>query len=137
MTQNFDKILSKINQPEPRACLFELIWLAIQKQKQLAVIKRRLVLSIILSAITGIGFVPLAKLTRTGFSTSGFWQFFSLIFSDFSAVIYSWQNYLISLLETLPVTNLILLLAVFLIFLEMLKFLVKNIKNINFLRLSS
>jgi len=84
-----------------------------------------------LSVITGVGLAPVSKSVYINFAESGFFKFFSLIFSDFNAVMASWKNYLISLLETLPVMNLILLLAVFLIFLEALKFLAKNIKIIS------
>ncbi|PIT90111.1 hypothetical protein COU23_00350 [Candidatus Kuenenbacteria bacterium CG10_big_fil_rev_8_21_14_0_10_36_11] len=131
MPQNFEQLFSNLSQPEPRPRLFERVWNRLQKEKQLLIVKRKLFLISILSVITGVGLAPVSKSVYINFAESGFFKFFSLIFSDFNAVMASWKNYLISLLETLPVMNLILLLAVFLIFLEALKFLAKNIKIIS------
>jgi hypothetical protein len=67
---------------------------------------------------------------------SGFWNFFSLIFSDFKIVVaYGW-NFVLTLLETLPVVNLIILFVIVFLFLESIKFLAKNIKNIKIINLS-
>ncbi|OGZ93266.1 MAG: hypothetical protein A2528_00535 [Candidatus Staskawiczbacteria bacterium RIFOXYD2_FULL_37_9] len=60
------------------------------------------------------------------FIQSGFINFFSLIFSDFTVVRTYWQSFAMILLETLPALSLVLFLGVLLILLQSIKSLTKN-----------
>jgi hypothetical protein len=70
-------------------------------------------------------------MVQAGFSESGFFHFFSLLFSDFSVIASYWDNFIISLLETLPVIKLTLLFTAVLIFLEMLKLFANDLRFIS------
>ncbi|MCX6743001.1 MAG: hypothetical protein NT116_02075 [Candidatus Parcubacteria bacterium] len=130
MDKNYQKLLSYYQAPEPPNNLLGKIMQRIGEEKRLLTLKRRLFLfsAGLIGAITL--FIPALKGVISGFSESGFIQYFSLLFSDAEIVLAYWQNYTLSLLETLPVVNLILLLATIFAILELLKLLVKDLKNI-------
>ncbi len=113
---------------EPPIGLFEKIMNRIHKEERLLVIKRRIVIFSIGLVGSLSGFIPAFKMARIGFIESGFFQFSSLIFSDFSIVMAYWQSFAAALLETLPIMSIIVLLGILFVFLESLKYLTKNIK---------
>ncbi|MFA5188789.1 MAG: hypothetical protein WC460_05495 [Patescibacteria group bacterium] len=131
MTKDLEKLFTYYNAPEPPNDLFGKIMERIGQEKKLQMLKRRIF--ILAASLFGalILFIPALKAVISGFVESGFAQYFSLLFSDAGIVLTYWQNYALSLLETLPVVNLILLLATILAILELLKLLVKNLKNID------
>lgn len=110
--------------------LLEKILKRIHREERILFLKRT-----IFSSITLIGsaaaFLPTFKMLASGFEQSGFLHFFSLIFSDFSAVMSYWQSFALILLETLPFISLTLFLAVLLILLQSIKSLTKDIKIIS------
>jgi ABC-type spermidine/putrescine transport system permease subunit I len=83
-----------------------------------------------------IGLFPSYNMLLSDFNQSGFLQFFSLTFSDFSIVATYWKSFTMTLLQTLPALSLALFLAVLLTFLQSIKSLIKyeqryfSIKNI-------
>jgi ABC-type multidrug transport system fused ATPase/permease subunit len=109
--------------------LLERILKRIHKEERLLVLRRTIIFSIMLAGSL-LAIVPTFKILLSDFSQSGFINFFSLIFSDFSSVATYWQTFVMILLETLPVVSLALFLAVLLIFLQSIKSLTKNIKII-------
>jgi len=130
MTKDWEKLFSYYNAPEPPNDLLEKIMKRINQEKRLLTLKRRLFIfstSLIGSIVL---FIPALKGVISGFTQSGFVQYFSLLFSDAEIVLAYWQNYTFSLLETLPVVSLILLLATVIAILELLKLLAKDLKNI-------
>jgi len=130
MAKDWEKLFSYYNVPEPPNDLLGKIMKRINQEKMLLTLKRRLV--IFSAGLFGaiILFIPALKAVISGFAESGFAQYFSLLFSDAGIVLTYWQNYTFSLLETLPVVNLILLLATIFVILELLKLLVKDLRNI-------
>jgi ABC-type phosphate/phosphonate transport system permease subunit len=130
MHKNYEKLFAHLKPLEPPEGLFEKIVYCLREEQRFLNVKRRLVIFSIGLIGSVAAFIPVFKMVRTEFVESGFIQFFSLLFSDFGIVISYWQNFAMTLLETLPITSLILLLAVVLVFLESLKSLVKNIKII-------
>ena len=130
MTQNWDKLFSHYQAPNPSYDLLGKIMTRISEERRLLILKRRLV--VFLAGLLGsiILFIPALKGLISGFSQSGFFQYFSLLFSDAEIITTYWQNYALSLLETLPVMNLILFLAIIFAILELLKLLAKDVKNI-------
>jgi len=130
MVQDYEKLFSQIQPLEPPVGLFERIVNRIQIEQKLITVKRRIFLFSAGLFITILAFIPTIKMAWSGLTESGFLNFFSLIFSDAGIVASYWQNFALSLLETLPVTGLVLFLVVTLVFLEMLKLLTKNLKLI-------
>lgn len=131
MSINYQSLFDKLPNPEPTDSLLPNILLKINQQEKMATKKRAIIFSLS-STLSVILLFFAFKLFQTSLVESGFWRFFSLIFSDFSLVVAYGKNYLLTLLETLPVINLVVFLAVILIFLESIKFLAKNIKAFYF-----
>ena len=115
---------------EPPKDLFEKIVKRIHREERILVFKKIIIFSITLIAAIA-GFAPTLKFFLSDLSQSGFFNFFSLAFYDFSAVMAYWQSFAMILLETLPTLSLLLFLAVLLTFLQSLKYLIINIKIIS------
>ncbi|MDD5626397.1 MAG: hypothetical protein PHW01_00055 [Patescibacteria group bacterium] len=133
MHKNYEQLFSHLTPPEMPDNLFEKTMRRIQKERQSSILKRKvMILSIGMIGIIGAAaaFIPAFKMAQTELSESGFPYFLSLIFSDFETVVAYWQNFIMSLLETLPVMGLATLLLTILVFLGSLKFLVRNVKSI-------
>lgn len=130
MPMDYKNSLISQELPEPPKGLFNKIMARIQEERRLLTIKRQLAIFSLGVAGSAIAFIPAFKMLQTGLYESGFLQFFSLIFSDFGTVISYWQNFVMSLLETLPIINLAILLTIIFVFMGSLKFLVKDIKII-------
>lgn len=130
MRKDYEKLFTHLKPLEPPEGLFEKITHHIREEQRLLTMKRRLVIFSIGIMGSLAAFIPVFKVVQTGFAESGFMQFFSLLFSDFGIVVSYWQNFAMSLLETLPITSLMMLLATVLVFLESLKLLIKDIKII-------
>ncbi len=130
MLQNYKKLFGHIETLEPPVELLERVLLRIKKERRLITVKRRIFLFSAGLFVTIAAFIPAAQMVWNGFTESGFLKFLSLIFSDAEIIAGYWQNFVMSLLESLPVMGLVLFLAVTLAFLEMLKLLTKNLKFI-------
>ena len=133
MHKNYAQLFSHLTPPEMPDNLFEKIMHRIQKERQSLILKRKvMIFSIGMIGIIGAAaaFIPAFKMARTELYESSFLYFLSLIFSDFGTVAAYWQNFIMSLLETLPVMGLAIFLLTILVFLGSLRFLVRNIKSI-------
>lgn len=115
---------------EPPRELLGKILKRIHKEQRILVLRKIIIFSITLS-LSLLAFIPSFKILLSDLNQSGFGNFFSLIFSDFSAVTTYWQSFVMILLETLPALSLALFLAVLLTFLQSIKSLTKNIKIIS------
>lgn len=129
MDQNYEKLFAKIEPNEPDPALLGKIIGCIQKER-IASARRRIFIFAASAICSLIAFIPALWMVRAGLAESGFAYFFSLLFSDFEIVAAYWQNFTLSLLETLPVMSLLVFSATLLAFLESLKLLTKNIRNI-------
>lgn len=130
MRKDYEKLFTYLKSPEPPDGLFNKVIDRIQKERRFLIIKWQLFIFSIGAICSAIAFIPAFQMVKTGFTESGFIQFFSLLFSDFKIVVAYWQNFIFSLLETLPVMSLVILLVVVLVFLESLRFLTRDIKII-------
>jgi len=128
MRKDYEKLFTYITSPVPPKDLFSKIISNIELSKRKRVlIKRVAVFSVsLLGSLAAL--VPAVLILRTNFTESGFYQYFSLMFSDFGTIISYWQDYFTSLLESLPVFSLIFLLLSILWFISSLEYLAKNIK---------
>ena len=113
----------------PPKGLLEKIINLIHKEERILVLRKIIFLSVLLLASMG-GFIPSLSTLISDVNKSGFLNFFSLMFSDFSSVTVYWKSFVMMLLETLPAVSLALFLAVILTFLQSAKSLSKNIKII-------
>ncbi len=117
----------EINLPEG---LLERVLARIQREKRLRSLKRQLVVFSMLAVGSSVAMVPSFQMVRTNFIESGFFNFLSLLFSDFKVVTASWQNFALSLLEALPLTGLIIFLGLGLVFFASVLVLTKESKII-------
>ncbi len=109
--------------------LFEKIMLRIRAEQKRMVLKRKTAGFSFALAVSFLGLIPAIKMAYSGFVGSGFVQLFSLVFSDTSIVMAYWQNVVLSLLESLPITGLMAIGVSLFVILGSLKFLSKNIKG--------
>jgi hypothetical protein len=132
MTQDYQNLFNLMTTPDPSDKLFIRIISQIRQKQKNLIIKKRLISIISGLSLIGslIAFIPILNLIQIRLAESGFFKFFSLIFSDFKIVASYWQNYILSLLESLPILNLLALLIVILIFLKSLQFIIVNFKLI-------
>jgi ABC-type phosphate/phosphonate transport system permease subunit len=130
MNTGYDRLFSKIEPLEPPAGLGERIVMRIHEERSALSIKRRLVLFSLGLAASLVVLVFSFQSFQSGIASSGFADFFSLLFSDFRIVTYYWQNYILSLLESLPIFSLAIFLAAIFSFLELLKFTARDAKEI-------
>ncbi|MBI3888297.1 hypothetical protein HY311_00710 [Candidatus Nomurabacteria bacterium] len=78
-----------------------------------------------LASLTGL--VPAFKILFTDLSQSGFYEYFSLLFSDTGSVVTYWKEFSFSLAEALPVISTILTLSLLFVCFLSLKYLMKQI----------
>lgn len=111
------------------AGLFDSVMSRITAERKAAKIKNKLIVFSAATVCSMIATIVMTVVTQADFSQSGFWQYFSLLFSDFGLMVDFWQNYIFSLLGAFPATSAILLLGSLLIFVESLATVIKNIKK--------
>ena len=129
MHKDYEQLFIHLNSPEPPNDLFPKIMQRIHREERgLLTLRRRIAIFSIGLIGSMAAFIPVFKMVQAGFFGSGFINFILLLFSDFEIIATYWQNFAMSLLETLPVMSLIMLLAIIFIFLESLKFLVRDMK---------
>lgn len=115
---------------EPPADLFNRIVLAIERRQR---VYARLkfsgfsLLSAVSIFLTVFAFGELAR----QLGQNGSLQFFSLIFSDLGIILANWQDFSLSVLESLPVFPITLSLAGALMFLVAIKFMLASLPKIS------
>lgn len=134
MNQNYEKLFQYCSTPSAPEGLLDKIMDGISRQQRSFISKLKL-------AIFSLGLVgsltalfPVFKMVQSSMAETGFFQFVSLMFTDSQYVVSYWQNFTMSLLQSLPVINLAIFLAVIFIFLESLKFFVRNLRNFHIAR---
>lgn len=132
MDQNYQKLFKylKPNESAPGLLSVVMARLVVEERRAIMRSRRHLFFASILLLSSLVALVPVFKTVYSDLITSGFVQYLSLISSDFSTVTASWQNYIFSLLETLPVFSLTLFLGVIFIFLGALRFFTSDIRSI-------
>jgi hypothetical protein len=122
MRQDYKKLFCHIEIPEPPADLLGDVINGIARERRHLEKRWRIMLLVITASGTIAAMAPILIMLKTAVAESGFWQYFSLIFSDLDIVMASWESYLASLLEALPVTGLILFFSILYVGLSLLKF---------------
>jgi len=129
MKEHIPKFKNQI--PEFPTDLFDKVIDNIETKRKLRDFKKRIIFSFFGIFSSSLISIPLFKAVWTYLGESGFLRFFSLIFSDFKLVLSSWQNFGLSLLESIPIISLTLFLISIFILFESIKYLIKYSKSFN------
>lgn len=73
------------------------------------------------------GLVPVVKILLTDLSQSGFYEYFSLIFSDSGTIFSYWKELILSLAESLPIMSIVYTFSLLFIIFLSLRYLMKQI----------
>jgi hypothetical protein len=114
---------------EPQG-LYEKVILRIEAEKQRQIARKQLGVVLMVFLSLSVAAIPVWNAFWASIGQSGFGQYLSLIFSDSRVVISHWQDFGLSLLESLPVVNVAGFLAILLTFLLTLKFMFKYSKTV-------
>ena len=74
-----------------------------------------------------VGLVPALKVLSNDFTQSGFYEYFSLIFSDGGSMLSYWKEFVFSLAESLPTMSIIFTLSLLFICFLSLRHLMKQV----------
>lgn len=114
---------------EPSPELLGKIIQKIHREERILAIRKTAIFSVVF-IFSLVGIVPSFRMLMSDFSNTGFFNFFSLIFSDFSMMTVYWKSFIMALLETLPAISLALFLAILLTLVQSIISLLKNIKTL-------
>lgn len=127
INKDFEKLFSYLEPKAPPEELFDKIKLRIRREKRIIAMRKVAVLS--LGAVMSIGIlVPFLNSTATAIANSGLLQFISLLFSDTEVVLSIWQDYAITILESLPIIEIAGLLGTTIFLVYLIKNIAQNIQ---------
>ncbi|MFA6322504.1 MAG: hypothetical protein WCX71_03415 [Candidatus Buchananbacteria bacterium] len=116
---------------EPPAELLAKIMAKINQEKKIGLIKRKLFFSTVIFFGSITALVPIFSIFRSNLVESGFWHYVSLIFLDFDIIKTYWQDFGLTILETLPTLSLAAILSAFLVILTASRSITQQIQNLN------
>ncbi len=127
MTKSITENFSRLKTQEVPHDLFGKIMVKIAAKQ-----RRRALWSFVFSGVVFLvtlgSVVPVVADVHASMTQSGTYQFISLMFSNFSQVASSWQDFLFSLLESLPIFGIAIFLAVMAFLLTSLRFISRDFK---------
>jgi ABC-type multidrug transport system fused ATPase/permease subunit len=124
MTKNFSKLSEKsinFHCPELPDSLFDKVMSRIDQEKRLMIVKRKLTFLALSFLLAITACLPVLKLLWQEMNQSGFAQYLLLLFSDFGSIRNYWQDFILTLLETMPAASLAFTLLVWLVILWLLR----------------
>lgn len=127
MKRDREKLFTHFEFPEPPAGLFDRIMSRIREEQRLISLKRRVALFSIALAGSLVASVFAFGAVRAEFYQSGSAQFLSLVFSDSNILFVSWNDFALSILESLPALSIAAFLATAFVFLGSLRLLARNV----------
>lgn len=131
MKDNYEKFFLNLEQIEPSEKLRGQILARIDFEKRRSA-RIRLAFFGTVAAASSVAIIPSFQYATGEFSQSGFYEYLSLLFSDSGAVLASWREFTLSLIESLPITEIAIFLAAVFVFLVSAKLAIRNIyTNIN------
>jgi len=128
MNKYYEKIFTNLKSPEPPENLFNKVMSRIRQEKNLLTVKRRMAVFSAGLISSAVAIIASFRVVESEMIKSGFIQFASLIFSDMGTVLSNWQNFVLALLESLPVVSIAVFLLTIFAFLQSLKFLARDSK---------
>lgn len=116
--------------PEMPPGLLDKVLCRIRREERVSALKR---ISVFSAGFFGsaVVLIPAFQAARADFVQSGFSHFISLIFSDPGIVVSFWNEFVFSILESLPVLSVIFLLVAIFVFLGSARMLAKNMAFLN------
>lgn len=110
MNKELHQIFKNLSELEPSLRLKSAIFQRITFEQ-----KRQIQRDLILYRVWSLGSLGLVLYTFFAFGStvlkSEFWDVFTLAFSDLQVVLSNWNDYVLSVMETLPVVNIVIILA--------------------------
>ena len=106
--------------------LEETVWSSIAASERRGA-KLRLWIFSLLGLVSLGGLVPAVSVLLNNLTQSGFYEYFSLIFSDSGAVLASWKEFIFSLAESLPLLSIIYTLSLIFVFFLSLRYAMKQV----------
>jgi len=128
MNKYYEKIFTNLKSPKPPENLFNKVMSRIRQEKNLLTVKRRMAVFSAGLISSAVAIIASFRVVESEMIKSGFIQFASLIFSDMGTVLSNWQNFVLALLESLPVVSIAVFLLTIFAFLQSLKFLARDSK---------
>ena len=105
MRENFEKLFSHFEAPEPPAGLFEKIILAIKREQELRR-TRRLLFSFLFLLVVSLISTPFSwTMLVSQVKSSGIIYFISTAVSDFGTFLAFWKDFGLAIAESLPVAG--------------------------------
>jgi hypothetical protein len=108
MRQDFEKLFSHLKPAEPPAGLFDRIILAIKREQELQQTKRSLFGFLFLLVVSFIATPFSWTILINQIESSGIFYFISTALSDFGTFIALWQDFSLAILESLPLTGMMI-----------------------------
>jgi len=105
MRENFEKLFSHFEAPEPPAGLFEKIILAIKREQELRRTKRLLFSFLFLLVVSLISTPFSWTMLVSQVKSSGIIYFISTAVSDFGTFLAFWKDFGLAIAESLPVAG--------------------------------
>ncbi len=124
---DYSQLFKQLPAKEPPAGLEAAIISQIQR-KQVRSARQKLVFHTLLLVSCLVALIPGWRYFITDFSQSGLQQYLSLLFSDASIVLRYWQDFILSLAESLPIISGVVILTIIFILLDSLKRIAGEIK---------
>ncbi len=129
MDDNYGDLFGKMDRREPPAGLLDSIILRINEES-LRTARIRFVCFSILSLAALSALIPAWHELQLEVTQSGFLQFFSLLFSDAGIVATYWQDFTMTVAESLPIFGISAVLSALFAFLLSVKFMARDRKII-------
>lgn len=92
-------------------------------------LRRRLIIDCFLFIVSAIILLLLLRLLALTFTKSAIGIFLNLLFTDAAIFFKYWQNFILAILEALPVIEIIVFLGVLWLFLKSLQIFIRTIKD--------
>ncbi len=121
MTRNIDKLFARTAPPAPGPRLLGAVMASVTFERRRAAFARRLPVLVSGLAASGAAAAYAVVLAVAEASRSGFGGFLSMLVTDTGLVLSSWQDYLLSLLDALPVAPLAGVCAALFVFFVLLR----------------
>ena len=127
MDNKLQKIFKKTSyEPEPE--LAQMVWSAIIARDEKATNLKLWAFAFMgLTSLSGLVFT--FKTLFTDMARSGFYEYFSLLFSDTGSILSYWKEFTFSLAESLPIISILCVLSLLLVSFLSLKYLMKQINR--------
>lgn len=102
MQNDTNRLFAHLIRKEPRASLYGRIRSRIELEQRKTSVYARIVFFGVVACGGAIALVPALRELYAEFTQSGFAQFITLLFSDTGTIAMYWQDFLMSLAESLP-----------------------------------